>query len=379
MSHAERAATPLPDTTPPDGDTFGNRLRTLLAERGLSGSAVSRLLGCSQQAVSKWLRGGNIADHHLRALAELLAVDWLWLRHGDEVLKARARGDGLGPEGGLRTETFQRLVLAEERLSMAIEAAVLGTWEWDLASDQMVLSARMAGLVGLGGRELALPLAGFLERVQRDDAGWFRQALEQAARSGEAFQVDVRVYGDGDTVRWLFLAGKFLADWRTHATRGLGIAKDISGRKRVEENLRRERDVYHRLFEGSTSLLAALDGHGRIQRCNRAFERWLGYEPSELVGRELCELLASIGRDKPDYDAFAFTTGRHPARLVTDSFGKDGRVQRIHWFIERLDGDAGYFATGHVERPAQGTARPGDTALAPDAACASIRGAATSG
>lgn len=329
-------------------DTFAQRLRGLLQERGISGVQLSRQLGCSQQAVSKWLRGGRIDEQRLQSLAEYLQVDWLWLRHGDEVIKGRARTNPLSTLETLRTETFQRLVLAEERLSMTIDAAILGTWEWLLASNAVALSERMASLLDLGAQACTVSMEQFLGAIHAGDVAGLNSTLEDAVRHSSHFQIDVRVLTNDRTQRWLFFAGRFQTDRAGHATRGFGIAKDISGRKRVEENLRRERDAYRRMFENTPSLLAVIDSHGHIERCNRRFQTLLGFEASDVTGREFCEFLTATSESRPQYQDFDFASGKYPAAIATDMFTKGGQLVHIEWFLAPLSKGRHHLATGHL-------------------------------
>lgn len=340
---AIEATTPAAYTT----DTFAQRLRGLLQERGVSGAELSRQLGCSQQAVSKWLRGGRIDEARLHVLAEFLQVDWLWLHHGDAVVKGRARVNPASTLETLRTETFQRLVLAEERLSMAVDGAILGTWEWHLASNAVILSERMAALLDLGAHPCTVSMKQFLAAIHVGDVAALNSTLEDAARHGGHFQLDIRVVTQDRTQRWIFFAGRFQTDRLGHATRGLGIAKDISGRKRVEENLRRERGAYRRLFENTPSLLAVIDSHGHIERCNRRFQSLLGYEAAEVTGREFCEFLTANSENRPSYQDFDFAAGRYPPTIASDMYAKNGQLVHIDWYLGPLSKGRHHLATGH--------------------------------
>lgn len=339
---------PIDTNTSTAPDTLAQRLRGLLQEKGISGAQLSRQLGCSQQAVSKWLRGGRIEEQRLQSLAEYLQVDWLWLRHGDAVIKGRARTSSPSTLETLRAETFQRLVLAEERLSMAIDAAILGTWEWHLASNAVTLSDRMASLFDLGTQPCVVSIEQFLAAIHAGDVAVLKNTLEDAARHGGHFQIDVRVLTQDRAQRWIFFAGRFQDDRAGHATKGMGIAKDISGRKRVEENLRRERNAYRRHFENTPSLLAVIDSHGHIESCNQRFQRLLGYEAAEVTGREFCEFLTATSESRPHYQDFDFAMGKYPAAIVCEMYTKSGQLVHVDWYLAPLSKGRHHLATGHL-------------------------------
>lgn len=345
-------------------ESFGERLRRVMAERHTSGAALARALGCSQQAVSKWMRGGNIDDGRLRELAAVLNVDWLWLRYGDEIVKERVRAGALNSVDELRVETFRKLMLAEERLSMALEAALLGTWDWDISSNTLALSERVASLLKLGDGEMTVSLERFLGVIHPRDLRLVRDTVEATARHHERFQIDFRLVVPDGLTRWVFFAGGFYADRQTGAVRGTGICKDISGRKHVEENLRRERDYHLRVFERSSTLLIIVNAQGCVVRSNGALRKLLGCGSEFVNGREFCELLAAYSKDKPHYyyNEFDFRSGRYPKVFETALQSASGATQHVMWFVESFGRSAEHLICGHVVEDSVGA----DTSAAAD-------------
>jgi len=62
----------------------------------------------------------------------------------------------------------------------------------------------------------------------------------------------------------------------------LGIFRDVSGRRRAEEELRASELKYRALFESMMDALAIVDMAGHIVECNPAFEAMVGYSAEEL-------------------------------------------------------------------------------------------------
>ncbi|MFA6242093.1 MAG: PAS domain S-box protein [Candidatus Hydrogenedentales bacterium] len=65
----------------------------------------------------------------------------------------------------------------------------------------------------------------------------------------------------------------------------LGIARDISERKRTEAALHESEERYRGLVEQTHDIIVRVDLTGRITFINAASEAMLGYSPSELVGQ----------------------------------------------------------------------------------------------
>ena len=68
-------------------NSFSLHLKELLEHRKLSLQSVANALDVSRTAVHKWTRGGEIDYGNLRKLAQLLDVNWIWLRYGEDALR----------------------------------------------------------------------------------------------------------------------------------------------------------------------------------------------------------------------------------------------------------------------------------------------------
>lgn len=66
--------------------TWASRLLYSLKQAKMSQKDLASMIGVSAAAVSKWTAGKEIHYHHLRAVADALGVNWIWLRHGQAAM-----------------------------------------------------------------------------------------------------------------------------------------------------------------------------------------------------------------------------------------------------------------------------------------------------
>jgi PAS domain S-box-containing protein len=66
---------------------------------------------------------------------------------------------------------------------------------------------------------------------------------------------------------------------------------DITERRRAEEALRQSEKKYRELFENANDMIFILDFKGKILSCNTAAARTYGYEPEQMHGMSLEEIL----------------------------------------------------------------------------------------
>ncbi len=93
-----------------------------------------------------------------------------------------------------------------------------------------------------------------------------------------------------------------LRDAEGNITGFLGIGSDITTRKQAEKALRNSEKRYRELVDNSLGLIGAHDMGGRFLMVNAATAGVLGYSTSELIGRNMTEVLApSVRRFFADY------------------------------------------------------------------------------
>ncbi|MCY7276143.1 MAG: PAS domain-containing protein, partial [Phormidesmis sp. CAN_BIN44] len=137
-----------------------------------------------------------------------------------------------------RKRTEEVLRSSEERLRLGLQAARMGTWDWDIAENRIIWSANMEAMFGLASGEFDGSYDQFVARLHPDDRDRVLDAIDAAMTPGANYDIEFRVlYPDG-TIRWALSQGKVFYDASGQAMRMLGVDLDITGRKQVEEALR---------------------------------------------------------------------------------------------------------------------------------------------
>jgi PAS domain S-box-containing protein len=125
-------------------------------------------------------------------------------------------------------------------LSLVLEGAQIGLWEWDVRASRSVLNRREYELLGLPVGEGEVDTGTFFERVHPEDLHELRAALARAVEQGEAFAHGFRIVRPDGEVRWLAGSGRAFRDSTDQPTRMLGVNYDIMVRKRAQQVLAEE-------------------------------------------------------------------------------------------------------------------------------------------
>ncbi len=132
------------------------------------------------------------------------------------------------------------IMLAEQRLKMAAEAAKIGFWERDLVTGQLISSTESARIMGIAESERR-PEDNALN-IHPDDREMVRAKIDQAIQSRTSYELECRVIRPDSSICWVEGRGRAIYNSQDQAVRLLGTVVDISERKSNEDSARR-RDV----------------------------------------------------------------------------------------------------------------------------------------
>ncbi|MGB5972073.1 MAG: PAS domain-containing protein, partial [Nodosilinea sp.] len=138
-----------------------------------------------------------------------------------------------------RDQTAQALAKSRERLDLAIDAASMGIWELDVATDKATWNDAEYSLLGLRPSEVAEPNAELFYRyVHPSDVLPTQEALAAAIEQKTEFNTEFRIIRDGSPVRWLAAKARVITNAEGYAVKVIGVNYDITERKQNEEQLK---------------------------------------------------------------------------------------------------------------------------------------------
>jgi PAS domain S-box-containing protein len=125
---------------------------------------------------------------------------------------------------------------SEEHFRLALEAARMGTWEWNSTTGVVSADAAHQSLFGLPPQTEPQPDPVYWARLIPEEIALGLERAKAALKDGTEFQMEQRLIRPAGEVRWILSRGRAkLADPNCM----IGISFDITDRKRMEEALQR--------------------------------------------------------------------------------------------------------------------------------------------
>ncbi|WP_428561331.1 MAG: PAS domain-containing protein [Solidesulfovibrio sp. DCME] len=207
---------------------------------------------------------------------------------------------------------------AEDKLHLALAAAKAGTWEWNLRTNANTWSPETYRLYELDPEQDQPSYDAWLRSVHPGDRERAGREVTELARNEAPLFVEYRVNTHDGQERWILSLGELQRDSQGKAAGYLGLALDITDRKRLE----RERADYLQEVERQKSFLESLIGNApiligvvegpqhRYVLANAVYESLPKALPGPMIGRSVAELFPEVAEEVTALFDSVYATGQ---------------------------------------------------------------------
>lgn len=275
--------------------------------------------------------------YHPTLYPELLCLGGLIITTllGAYIHLVRTRAQEVGELVARRT-----LELAESRdsLQLALEAANMGTWEWEIARDRMHLSPSMERLHAIPEGSFPGKMENWIGALALEDQARLRTEIAEARERGADLSSEYRIAMPEGGRRWLSLKARtFREKAGRESLRIIGAARDITQQKEAEEEIHRhlasEREARLRaetseqmaeeavmllntIFQTAPVGLAFLDSNLRFARVNASLAAINGVPIEAHLGRTLKEMNPVVAAQVDHHHREVMASGKPVVNLV---------------------------------------------------------------
>jgi PAS domain S-box-containing protein len=184
---------------------------------------------------------------------------------------------------------------SEADLAEAQRLSHTGSWHWKVGGGEVTWSQEFFAIFGFDPEKDKASYQSYLERIHPEDRSKIEEARWAAIRERRDFEAEFRLLLPGGLIKYLHSIGHCVVD-QSGDVEYIGAAMDITERKRAEEERERFRQGQRVVVETASDAVVSADDSGAILFANPATLRVFGYDPKELIGKPLTELMPELVR-----------------------------------------------------------------------------------
>jgi two-component system sensor histidine kinase UhpB len=197
---------------------------------------------------------------------------------------------------------------SDEQLRLAVDAAELGTWTWNIVTGEFFSSERAKRIFGIP-TTMECTRSTFLERIHPSDCDIPEEILQPDLILERQYAIEYRILDPADqSIRWVSSKGRVEFDETGKPLRVHGVLRDISSRKKS----RHERD----------------DLRLRLMRAQEQERLRLAHELHDQTGQSLTAIMMELKAVEADIAQ----SGRDRLRRLRKQLDQMGRnLHRVAW------------------------------------------------
>ncbi|RUT10159.1 hypothetical protein DSM106972_006540 [Dulcicalothrix desertica PCC 7102] len=179
-----------------------------------------------------------------------------------------------------------------ERLRIALNAAQMGMWDWNLITGDIKWSPEHEQLFGLPPGSFNGRYETFDACLHPDDRDALRVVVADSLRARIPYQHEFRVIWADGSIHWIEGRGQAFYDELGEAVRMLGTVMSIDDRKRLESALKQSEQQFRAIFEAEPECVKVVTADGMLQNMNPAGLAMIEADSLEAVlGQCVCPLI----------------------------------------------------------------------------------------
>jgi PAS domain S-box-containing protein len=146
----------------------------------------------------------------------------------------------------------------EQQLRLALAAARLGIWDWDIPTNQVTWSENITEIFGLGQEPFAGTYEAYLNLVHPEDRATLVESIQNCVNTGAEYAIEHRIVWPNGTIHWLACRGDVFRDGHGKPFRMLGTVMDITARQEADAELRRAKEAAEMASHAKSQFLATM-------------------------------------------------------------------------------------------------------------------------
>jgi PAS domain S-box-containing protein len=146
-----------------------------------------------------------------------------------------------------RRQMEQLLRQSQSNLAEAQRLAHLGSWDWNIETNELFWSDEIYRIFGLTPGEFGATYEAFLDSVHPEDREYVIKSVDEALTNSKQYDIEHRLVKKDGEIRVVNERAEVTFDSEGRAIRMIGTVQDITERKKAEQELRKAMEEVERL------------------------------------------------------------------------------------------------------------------------------------
>ncbi|BAY27309.1 PAS/PAC sensor hybrid histidine kinase [Calothrix sp. NIES-2100] len=167
----------------------------------------------------------------------------------------------------------------QERLTLALDAARMGSWDWDLQTNQTMWTPYHEMIFGYEPGNPQRTYQDWVNCVHPEDLSRVEVKVQTAMAKQQDYEDEYRVLWADGSIHWVSAFGRFQYNQQGQPIRMLGMLFEISDRKQAEAALRQRELMFRTLADTMPQIFWITQADGYHEYFN---QRWYDYTGKTL-------------------------------------------------------------------------------------------------
>ncbi len=240
-----------------------------------------------------------------------------------------------------RKRAEEQLRESKAILVKAQEIGRMGSWEWDLATNETIWSEEVYKLYGLDPQKDKPSYEVVINTLSPECKHNFLMAIEDALNKRKPFEGEYSIIRYDGTRRYTYTKGEVFYNQKGNPIRMYGIVQDITERKAAELKIRENEEIFNQLMQHSPIHIFFKDENIRAIRLSNNFEQMLNMPLKDILGKNMDDLFPSdLAKSIVEDDKKIF----HGDKLIKVDEELDNRYYTTIKFPINIEGKPRYLA-----------------------------------